>query len=175
MNAPALAWGFAEATLFFIVPDVWLTWIALHKPRWAWIGCLWALAGALIGGTSMYAWGAADPGTALAVLDRVPAISDATCRRVDEQLCTQGATAMFLGPLTGTPYKVYAVQAGVDHTNLFVFLLVSVPARLVRFALLTGLVILACRIASNMRLSHRRVLHLALWTVFYAWFFWNVR
>src|SRR5437868_1692315 len=60
----ALAWGYAEATLFFLVPDVLLSWVALRDPRAAGVACFWALAGALLGGATMYAWGAADPGTA---------------------------------------------------------------------------------------------------------------
>ena len=58
-------WGFAEATLFFIVPDVWLTLIAVRRglvPALA--ACGWALAGALAGGLAMYAWGVFDSAAA---------------------------------------------------------------------------------------------------------------
>ena len=56
----AMAWGFAEATFFFIIPDVFLTYIALKNWRQATRACFWALGGALIGGAVMYAWGALD-------------------------------------------------------------------------------------------------------------------
>ena len=46
----AALWGFAESTLFFIVPDVLLTWLALSLPRRALRACYWALGGALAGG-----------------------------------------------------------------------------------------------------------------------------
>ncbi len=46
----SLIWGFAEATFFFIVPDVLLTLIALKNWRLATRACLWSLGGALIGG-----------------------------------------------------------------------------------------------------------------------------
>ena len=46
VNLGAAVWGFAEATLFFIVPDVLLSWIALHAPRKALVACLWAVVGA---------------------------------------------------------------------------------------------------------------------------------
>ena len=50
-NALAAIWGAAEATLFFIVPDVFLSWLALSDRRQALIACLYALLGALVGGT----------------------------------------------------------------------------------------------------------------------------
>ena len=51
----AFFWGLAEATLFFIVPDVWLTSISRHrldKVKYQAIG--FTILGALIGGTIIY-------------------------------------------------------------------------------------------------------------------------
>ena len=70
----ALAWGFAEATLFFIVPDVLLTLVATTDGRLALVACLFAVCGALLGGALMYAWGAEDAVGAKAVLERLPAV-----------------------------------------------------------------------------------------------------
>jgi hypothetical protein len=53
VNGIAALWGLAEATLFFIVPDVWLTLITVWSPRKALIACLFALLGALAGGALM--------------------------------------------------------------------------------------------------------------------------
>lgn len=121
--------------------------------------------------TMMYAWGAGAANTASAVLDYVPAISREMCDVVAEQIRTQGGSALFLGPLTGTPYKIYAVQAGGAQLGLLPFLLISVPARLVRFALITGLTILICHVFPRMTLFVRRSVHAVLWTIFYAWYF----
>jgi hypothetical protein len=72
----AAIWGFAEATFFFLVPDVILTWIALrHGWRQAGWASLAACSGALIGGGLMYHWGAVDAQQAYAFLDAIPAIS----------------------------------------------------------------------------------------------------
>lgn len=144
MNRAALSWGFAEATFFFIVPDVLLSWIALDRVRAAWAACIWATLGALIGGTVMYLWGAIAVNTASAALDYVPAISREMCDTVAGQMRTRGAGALFVGPLAGTPYKIYAVQAGGAQLGLLPFLLISVPARLLRFAFVTGLTINEC-------------------------------
>lgn len=171
----ALAWGFAEATLFFIVPDVLLSWIALRHPRAAWIACVWAAVGALAGGTVMYAWGAADPESALVALRHVPAVSPAMCRTVEEQIRARGVGAAFFGPVTGTPYKVYAVQASMGQVGLVPFLLVSFPSRLLRFVFVTGLTLVLCRLFARTTLFVRRLLHGALWTTFYGWYFWTFR
>ena len=85
----------------------------------------------------MYLWGSQDPQTALRVVESVPAISTEMVGRVREQLSTQGVVALMLGPLSGTPYKLYAVQAAGAGTSIGLFLLVSAPARLTRFLLVT--------------------------------------
>lgn len=168
----AAAWGFAEATLFFIVPDVWLSAWAPRVPRRAMMACLVALAGALVGGAVMYLLGARDAAATLAVLERLPAISDAMVRDVDEAVRAHGAWAMFGGVVRGTPYKLFAVTAGAQDVGLATFLLVSVPARLLRFVIVTGAIALIAR-ATRRRLSVRTqtLLVLAGWAVFYAFYF----
>jgi membrane protein YqaA with SNARE-associated domain len=173
VSLAALAWGFAEATLFFLVPDVLLTWIALSDARAAWRACLWALAGALLGGLLMFAWGWFDHASALAALDYVPAVSAEMCEDVAEQLREDGARALFVGPATGTPYKIYAVQAPHADIDPPLFLLVSVPARLVRFVLVTGLAILLCRLTCRWPLRAHRLGHVLIWIAFYGWYFWH--
>jgi membrane protein YqaA with SNARE-associated domain len=54
LMAAAALWGFAEATLFFIVPDVLLSIIAVRRGRRpAWIAMAWTIAGAIAGGALM--------------------------------------------------------------------------------------------------------------------------
>ena len=46
----------------------------------------------------------------------------------------QGAMAIFIGSLQGIPYKTYAIQAApIFGRSLLYFILVSIPARLIRF------------------------------------------
>lgn len=172
-HAVALAWGFAEATLFFIVPDVWLSRVALTRPRLALRACWVALAGALLGGAMMYGWGAAAPAGVAAALDAVPGISAADVTRVAEETARRGAVAVLLGPLTGTPYKVYAATAPAAGLGWPALLLISVPARVIRFLLVTLLTAGAVRLPGVRRLRRRshRLLHAAVWTLFYLWYF----
>ena len=169
----ALIWGLAEATVFFIVPDVLLTRVALSDRTRALWSCLAAAGGALIGGIIMYQWGAANYVSACRVLDAVPAISPSMIESVHEQITVQGPQAMFLGPLTGTPYKIFAVAAGNSGQTLWLFLLISIPARLLRFVILTLLATGASRVlSSRMSIRSLQAIHLSCWTLFYIAFFW---
>jgi membrane protein DedA with SNARE-associated domain len=169
----AALWGFAEATLFFLVPDIWLTLLAVKRGRRpALLGCFAALAGALLGGLAMYGWGAADPATARAALDYVPAIDPAMIGGVRETLQQEGIAAVFLGPLMGVPYKIYAVEAGASGIGLAAFLAVSIPARLMRFLLLAlGAWAISSTLSRYMALLSRIALLAGGWMAFYAVYF----
>lgn len=49
VNRIAALWRFAEATLFFIAPNVWLSLAGRQELRRGLMACLYALAGALLG------------------------------------------------------------------------------------------------------------------------------
>src|SRR5437879_12786497 len=68
-------WGFAEATLFFIVPDVLLTFIALYSFRRSVKVLAFILLGALVGGTLMFYTGQRSPEQAKSVVLRFPFVS----------------------------------------------------------------------------------------------------
>src|SRR5262245_24998294 len=135
--AIAFLWGLAEATFFFIVPDVFLTVVARRALKPALKATLAALGGALLGGVLMYALGRRHATTIEAFLDRVPSISPETIARVAEQIREKGSMAILFGPLMGIPYKIYAVEWGAQERSVVTFVLISVPARYVRFFLVT--------------------------------------
>ena len=56
----ASLWGFAEATLFFFVPDIWISILALKNGRQGLIACFYSFVGAVVGGLIMYYLGRAD-------------------------------------------------------------------------------------------------------------------
>ncbi|WP_052807312.1 hypothetical protein [Risungbinella massiliensis] len=136
----AFVWGLAEATIFFIIPDVILTYIALQNIKKALLACLFALIGALIGGTSLYFWSLSDPATVITVLNIIPAINSEMIQEVERSLRQDGLLAMVLGPTQGIPYKIYASYASYAPTvgiGYLTFLLASIPARLMRFLAVT--------------------------------------
>ena len=171
-NLVAAVWGFAEATLFFLVPDVFLTYVAAKRTRLALIASVFAVAGALAGGALMYGWGLYDQAGASAALDRMPAISPGMLERVENDLAKRGLVAAFIGPFTGKPYKVYAVKSAGGRIGLPSFMAVSIPARLIRFVLASLIVGWISRtVLKKWPLSRKRMALTVFWLLFYAAFF----
>jgi membrane protein YqaA with SNARE-associated domain len=129
-----LLWGFAEATVFFIVPDVLLGAVALFAPRAAPRVLAFTLAGALAGGALTY--GVASelrPSQSEAVLDGVPTVKETAIDRVEREMRDDGPRSIVYGPLRmGTPYKLYARAAAVEDEGFGSFFLWSIPGRLER-------------------------------------------
>jgi membrane protein YqaA with SNARE-associated domain len=169
--APPLAalWGFAEATLFFVVPDVALSFIALRSRRIALGACLWAFAGALAGGVLMYGWGQRDPAAAERALTAVPAVDRAMVARVRGEIERTGSGAIVLGPLRTTPYKIYMVEAGAAGLSPLAAAAASLPSRLGRFLLVTLLVGWAVRgPLRSWSLERQRLAVGAVWVAIYV-------
>jgi membrane protein YqaA with SNARE-associated domain len=170
----AFAWGIAEASFFFIVPDVLLTLIACRAFKPALKATLAALAGALVGGVLMYAFGMRSPDEARAFLDYVPAINSNLIERVARQINEHGLIAVMIGPLKGIPYKIYAVEWGAQGRSLIGFLLISIPARYIRFFLAAVVARLIARVieAVTERRTNIEILVIAsLWIAFYGFYF----
>lgn len=169
-------WGAAEATCFFIVPDVWLSRIATKSPRRAMWASVTALVGAVAGGIATYQWGSrTHPEASKAALRRLPAISAAMIERCETDLSEKGTGAMLSGPLRGVPYKIYARTAGMQRRSLPEFIAWSVPARIPRFLLVSALATGLTRgservlgVARTARLSGP--VHTVFWIAFYAWY-----
>ena len=173
--AAAALWGFAEATLFFIVPDVLLSAIAVWRGRRAALhATAWTIAGAILGGFLMYRWSVRDCIGVIAVLDRLPAIAPATIIGARHALEQSGAVSLVVGALTGVPYKIYAVMAPQARVPLATFLAISVPARALRFVLVVALSdAISRRLAGRLTLRQRAGLLASIWLLFYA-IYWAV-
>lgn len=172
-NGVALLWGFAEASFFFIVPDVYLSWLALSNIKRALIACLFAVVGALFGGTLVWLWAINDPDAMRSIFAWIPAIDQTMIADIRTQLTDTGIVALFKGPLIGVPYKIYALEAADLGIGLVTFLSVSIPARLIRFVAVTALIgIIGQLLQRKISLSRVRMAHLACWSLFYMWYFW---
>ncbi len=126
-------WGFAEATLFFILPDVLLSYLALKKKEPITRYAVFALIGALIGGSLLYWLGANFHNTWWHIIESVPAINQELMLKVAIWMELDGIQAILFGPTQGLPYKTFAIQAYASDISFWQFALISVPARLLRF------------------------------------------
>jgi membrane protein YqaA with SNARE-associated domain len=66
------AWGFAEATAFFVVPDVAVGAAALFSPRRKMASAVAAVSGTLVGGAVLYTAAARVGDPAVGLVRRVP-------------------------------------------------------------------------------------------------------
>ncbi|MBL7661461.1 hypothetical protein JNK13_01795 [bacterium] len=173
----AAFWGFGEATLFFLVPDILLSFVALRDLRLALKLSFIAALFATFGGVLMYGFGFYDESLAFNLLSNIPAIDFKLIQLVQVQIAELGYFSLLQGAFSGVPYKIYAVNIGALHQgplDLLLFLLVSVPARFVRFILS----VFVSRIVSNFLSPYASVQHQTLvfcifWVVFYAVYFQN--
>ncbi len=169
------AWGFAEATFFFVVPDAWTSWVGLRKPRRALGTTVSALGGAMAGGAVTYAWSRRTGAAASrAALVKVPGITEGMIAEVEDEVADTGHTALMRGPWRGVPYKIYARSSGLQRKSLLNFLAWSVPGRLIRFVVVT---LIASGISAGARRAFPGIpeklisgIFLGCWSVFYAWF-----
>lgn len=165
-------WGLAEATVFFIVPDVLLSFIAQVSLKRALLAALAAMTGALVGGALLHAFANADPQAALALLLNVPAISPELVGRASELTEHGLLTGMIAGALSGVPYKIFAVEVATAGLPLWAFLMASVPARLLRFVLAAlASWLIFNRLLGGLALRTRRWMLAGFWLVFYAAYF----
>jgi hypothetical protein len=168
-------WGFAEGTLFFIVPDVVLSLVAMVAPRRAWRHILGGVGGAVLAGILLFAWAMRDPGGAQDAVAHVPFVTARMFAYVDASYRRHGIGAVFLGPLSGIPYKIYGVEAP-KFLGKTVFLACTAPARAERFVLVwAGFGVLGSWLRQARHWSAAKIaaVHGAFWVVFYA-FYWSV-
>jgi hypothetical protein len=167
-------WGFAEGTLFFIVPDLVLSWASLAGVRCG-IKMLGAiLAGAAVAGICLYMWALWRPDSARAAVLSVPFVRTKMFEKVQEDYRAHGVSGIFYTLGTGIPYKVYAVLAPSVSTP-FTFGFISILARFERLALSWLIPTLLGVFLRGWIRNHRRLtaaLWLGFWIVTYA-IYWS--
>ncbi len=172
-SVAAVIWGFAEASLFFVVPDLLISWVAMNRglKEGAWTSLLAAL-GAVIGGAVIFLWSASDPAGARRTVSAVPAVSEAMIANARADIDANGwFIAAMKGPLTSTPYKVYALLAPKSGAPLAAFAPAALPVRLPRFLIVAAIFALIGGLLRD-RID-RRILSAAFtagWLLFYLWF-----
>ena len=165
-------WGFAEGTIFYIVPDVCVTGFALVSWRDSLKSLSAAIAGALLAGVAMYLWALLDFQSARQVVLSVPYVSEAMFSQSALAFNQDSWLAPIYAPLKFAPYKVYAVEA-VNHLGLLLFIFSSFIARLWRIGsawALASLIRIACKHSIGVRPGLLMAVHFLFWSAFYYWY-----
>jgi hypothetical protein len=169
----AIVWSFAEAILFFIVADVPISWIAV---RYGWRrGAAAAVAAALAataGGSLLYLWASADPAGAAEAVGSLPGIDQALIADTASRFRDEGYPAMFVGSLSGVPYKLYVLAAAREGREILSLLLLTPLLRLPRFLAAAAAAALVGKTLSLWLSMRARLLLLAgFWLLFYGFYF----
>jgi membrane protein DedA with SNARE-associated domain len=129
-----LLWGLAEATFFFIVPDVLLCYWALRSARSAFSATLSVVLGAMLGASLLYLFPQLSE-----VLQRIwvdlPGFGPKMITVAKEHLQQEGARGLLLGPTSGIPYRIYVVQAIQQEISWSELMLWTPLARLERIVI----------------------------------------
>jgi len=173
----ALGWGFAEATFFFIVPDVFTSRLVLVRPWQGFAACLYSLGGAMVGGILLYFLGQ-EPRATETITTAFGWLPGINLDLIDASrlgLEHHGVAALFVGVLSGIPYKLYAVQAAGAGLGAGTFIVSSLFARLIRFLLVTLLAwFLSSKLLPNLSAGAKLRIHAGAWLVFYILYFWRM-
>ena len=168
-------WGFAEGTLFFIIPDIVLSWAALAGAKCGAriLGAI--LLGAVGAGLCLHTWATFQPAASRSAVAAVPWVRTAMFDQVQKDYETHGIAGLLMGPASGIPYKVSAVLAP-PFCSPGPFALISVVARAERMALTWVFFTVLGLIFRRWLADHRRLtptLFDAFWIVVYA-FYWTM-
>lgn len=169
----SLLWGFAESTIFFIVPDVLLSLAVLERGAKHALRCLiFAVLGALVGVTSLYFYAAQNSEEALRIVAKVPAISQEMIAELSTELDQDSTLSVLLkAGITGVPIKIAAALAPSKSIPLLFFLLCAAFARSLRFLLTWTASTALCWMLTDLSKAARRRTLWSLWILFYSIYF----
>jgi hypothetical protein len=171
----AVFWGVAEATLFFVVPDVLVGWLALRRPRRmlaAWLAAtVGGIAGAALVHTAVRNGWDPDP-----VFRALPGTQIGDIPRVRAAIADDPTRAFALGAISGVPLKIYVAEAARARLPLrrtLVLVAINRAPRIGVSGLAAAVVGTATRRIGPGSLVTGAIYTLG-WVVFYAWY-WAVR
>lgn len=169
----AAGWAVAEASLLFIVPDVWLGFVALYAPRRMPITLVAVTLGAALGAAGLYLATLAFGDQLSSVITALPGIDQGHLAQVHTELADQGPSAFLNGILAALPVKLYvhaSALLGIGLADVVAFTMINRIERLLVFGLLMALVGWLGRPAIARWPRMAASVYAAAWVIFYAGF-----
>lgn len=162
-------WSAAEAAIFFLVADIPISWIAVRSgTRAAILAAIVAALASLAGALIVLFWAGRDPNGAAATMAALPAIDPGLIAKAASDY-RSGFAAMLKGSFSGTPFKLYALEAakGPDYSLLLLAPFLRLP-RFILVAFFVGTV--SHLLEPHLRVRLRVALLVALWALFYLFY-----
>jgi membrane protein YqaA with SNARE-associated domain len=163
--ALAAGWGAAEALIWPLMPEAALVPLSTTAPKAWWCFALASTLGSTIGGCASYAIGRRLVGAGWP--DRLPLVRRPMVAAADAWLGREGPRGVLHQPLSGVPFKVFALLAGIRRLPPGPFLAWSASGRGARFALVCAAAALTGSVARPAIRRHGGVL-LAGWAVVFG-------
>jgi len=165
-------WSIAEATVWPIIPEFLLVPMVAGNRRWFYMPVLAAIAGAAIGGTLLYLFAFWASSQAAAYLAQLPLTGHGSVE-VHQQFAEHGAAAFVYQPLSGIPFKVWAIVGGSEGIKPWQAIPIFVVARGLRMTVFATIARVAAGLFSGFfRDFSLFVLAIYLVLFFYGW--WRV-
>jgi hypothetical protein len=170
-------WGAAEASFFFVVPDLWLGLVGLLAPRRAGAAFAATIAGAVVGAAVLFGVSRSAGAAVEAYQAALPGLSSDQLTRARTELADHGLGVMVGFPFQGYPLKVgvhEAAQLDVDLSQVAVFAILNRLARVGPFVLLTTVAGTVLTLWIHRREALVVTVYGTAWALFYGWY-WLLR
>lgn len=172
----SFAWGFAEATVFFIIPDVYITFIILFNLKAGMYAFFWSIIGSIAGGSILYILYTLHFNVANILL-QIPGITSTMIQHTISLFQNGEFQDYSAIPFSGIPYKAYAYSAAVNNTPFAFFILWTILARLIRLAspIIISMLIHTISVQSIRKyFQFWTLLFGIIWFIFYLWYFFTI-
>jgi hypothetical protein len=169
-----VAWGFAKATFFFLVPDVWVGYASTTSTRSGLAAAAGAVAGGLLGAVAVSVLiGFGLQSQVLDWLQHVPAIRPSMLDVVGHRIDVSGPASLLPAAFEGIPYKAYSALLLARGAPLVTVLIWTVPSRVLRLVPV-ALVFAGLAAPARKWILRRRALavalYVSLWACLYGWY-----
>ena len=171
------AWGLAEGSVFFVVPDVPIGWTALRRPGSLVAAWLAATGGGVLGAALVH-WAVRHGWDPDPLFGRLPGSRPGDLERVRMAVASDVTRAFVMGSVSGIPLKVYVAEAarqGVPVSRVLALAALNRAPRLGLYGLSLGFVGALARDRWQPGRLFTALVYGLGWTVFYAWFWTRPR
>jgi membrane protein YqaA with SNARE-associated domain len=127
----------AEATVWPILADFLLVPLVLGRPRRAGKHLAGAVTGMALGGIGLYLFAFQWPARGRRLLSRLPTVHAAAIDRAEKGLAAHGLAIFIFQPISGVPFKVWALLAGSEGRSPLRAIPLFIVARAARMAIVT--------------------------------------
>ena len=145
-------WAIAEALVWPIIPDVLLGLLVIARPRRVAKTLTAAIVGSTVGAVLLYGLASSWPTQAERILPHLPLAFEADVISVRERIGQDGALAFLQQPISGIPFKVWAIVGATSGLPAVPALPIVILARAARMSLVALVVaVLGARFATRIR------------------------